>query len=318
MLRKKFMKSYIKNSSTWKLAILAVLAVTACKQARYEVLKPGSLKPNNFTGTASSAPTARVEVIDRGVSVTWIYAGGRVDIRPSVDSLDPDYIDKDKCENPGLIGTDYDLGNNTKPTVTRDSNCSSLGTIGQVFNTPGEYLISMTVKSKDNEQATASMTLRVVEKSIPSDQVEGGFTIHAKPILVALNQPVTFTGICELKGRLTLNWDYAEAGTGAGVVTQHTYTKPGQYLVNATCESDAGKKLRSSLTVVVMTNPPTSPNTSPLVPGNNPNLPLSPICDPTQGPCQSTGQIPDGSQKIPTNNGTTWFYDPKCHCYIGK
>ncbi|MEI6397345.1 MAG: PKD domain-containing protein [Pseudomonadota bacterium] len=312
------MKASLRSSTSWKIAILAVMAITACKQARYEVLKPGLIKPNNFTDANSAAPTARVEVIVRGVSVTWIYAGGRADIRPSTDSLDPDYIGKDKCENPGLIGADYDLGNSTKPTVTRDANCSNLATTGQVFNTPGDYLIKMTVKSKDNEQATASMTLRVVAKSIPADQVEGGFTIHAKPILVALNQPVTFTGICELKGHLTIDWDYADTAIGAGVVTLHTYTKLGQYLVNATCANDAGKKMLSSLTIVVMNNPPTSPNTNPLVPGNNPNLPASPLCDPTQGPCQSAGQIPDGSQQVPTDNGTIWFYDPKCHCYIGQ
>jgi hypothetical protein len=176
----------------------------------------------------------------------------------------------------------------------------------------------MTVKSKDNEQATASMTLRVVDKNIPADQVEGGFTIHAKPILVGLNQPVTFTGICELKGHLTIDWDYADTATGAGVVTQHTYTKPGQYLVNATCANDTGKKMLSSITVVVMNNPPVGPNTTPIVPANNPNIPASPICDPSQGPCQSAGQIPNGSQKVPTNTGTIWFYDPKCHCYVGK
>lgn len=310
------MKSNLGQTKSWKLALLAIITVTACKQAGYQVLNPGALQPNNFEAPKSSAPTARVEVIDRGVSVTWVYVGTQVDIRPTADTLDPDYVGKDKCENPGLIAADYDLGV-VKPSVKREK-CSTLAATNQVFATAGEFVIKMNVKSLDNEQSSASMTLRVIDKSVPRDQIEGGFTIHAKPILVGINQPITFSGICELKGRLTISWNYADTAIGAGAVTQHSYAAIGSYLVTAECASESGKKAVASMTVVVMTNPPVVPEVPLPVPGNNPNLPKAPVtpnCDPTQGPCQTAGQIPVGGKKVPDNTATVWYYDPFCTCY---
>ena len=310
------MKTKLWNNVGLRWAIVAALSITACKQAGYQVLKPGLLNPNSFDGAKTIPPTARVEVLDRGVSVTWTYVGNNIDVRPTADTLDPDYIGKDSCENPGIVAAEYDLGNNSKPIVTRE-NCSTLATTSQVFSTPGDYLVKMIVKSKDNEQASASMTLRVVDRTVPANQVEGGFTIHAKPLLVALNQPVVFTGICELKGKLSINWDYADGSNGAGAVTQHKYNREGQFLVNATCASDSGKKMNSSLTIVVINSAlPVMPVVPVPVPANNPNIPSIPGCDPSQGPCQNAGQTPNGSQEIPDATGPIWYYDPFCRCYV--
>lgn len=308
------MRQKLMTSTSWKWVAAVLLSAAACKQAGYQVLKPGLENPNSFDGFKTVPPTARVEVIDRGVSVTWIYAGSRVDIRPSADTLDADYVGKSTCDNPGIVMASYDLGNGAKPSVKRD-NCDTLATVGQTFTTPGDYVIKLQVTSQDNETANASMTLRVVDKSVPASQVEGGFTIHAKPLLANINAPVTFTGICELKGKLTINWDYGDQAAGAGAVTQHSYTKAGQYFVQATCSSDSGKKMTAALTVVVMNNPPAVPDVPVPVPGNNPNLPKNPGCDPTQGPCQNAGQVPNG-QQLPDKTGPVWYYDPFCRCYI--
>ena len=301
---------------TWRLLFSAAVILTACKQASYEVLKPGLLNQNNFDSTKNLAPTARLEVLDRGVSVTWTYVGNRLEIKPSADTIDPDYVGKDNCENPGIIAADYDLGNGTKPSLQR-TDCKSLASAGQVFNKSGTYLIKMTVKSKDNETANASMTLRVVDRNIPASQVEGGFTIHAKPILAEINQPITFSGVCELKGKLVIGWNYGNSASGAGAVTQHSYNQSGQYLVNATCSSDTGKKHDASLTVVIMGEAsPKIPDVAVPVPAQNPNLPQTPGCDPSQGPCQNAGQVPNGGQTLPNSSGPVWYYDPFCRCYI--
>jgi len=310
------MRYLFKSATTWKLALLTVLSATACKQAGYQVLKPGLLIPNSFDASKTMAPTARVEVIDRGVSVTWTYVGTRVDIRPTTDTLDPNYLGKSSCENPGIIAADYELGNSLKPSIKRKE-CSSLATTGQVFKTPGDYLIKMVVKSEDNETAISTMTLRVVDRSGPPSQVEGGFTIHARPLLVAINQPVNFTGICELKGKLTIDWDYADSANGSGAVTQHSYANAGQYLVSAICSSASGRKMNASLSVVVSeTTPPVLPEVGIPVPGTNPNLPQGINCDPSQGPCQNAGQSPNGGQTLPDETGPVWYYDPFCRCYV--
>lgn len=304
------MKDVFSNTHKLRWLIAFALAITACKQAGYQVLKPGIASQNNFDGAATIPPTARVEVMDRGVSVTWTYVGNHVDIRPSNDTLDPDYLGKEDCDHPGLIAAEYDLGNGVKPTINRE-NCSTLASSDQVFNSPGDYVITMVVKSKDNEQAKASMTLRVVDRSTPVSQVEGGFTIHGRPLLVGLNQPIIFTGICELKGKLIISWDYADGGNGVGSVTQHGYAHEGQYVVNATCSSQSGKKMQASLTVVVInSNLPAFPVTQPPKPEDNPNTPSTPSCDPSQGPCQNAGQTPQGNQQVPTTDEpTTYYYD---------
>jgi hypothetical protein len=181
---------FLTRTLNWKFLIAFFLMVSACKQAGYQVLKPGMINSNSFDASKAMAPTARVEVIDRGISVTWVYAGTRFDVRPTTDTLDPNYVGKSTCENPGIIAADYDLGISKKTSVKRTS-CSSLATTGHVFNTPGDYVIKMTVKSEDNEMAISTMTLRVVDKSITPSQVEGGFTIHAKPLLTGVNQAGT-------------------------------------------------------------------------------------------------------------------------------
>lgn len=310
------MKESLLNSVTWRWLFSAALILTACKQAGYEVLKPGLQNSNSFDSTKTLAPTARLEAVDRGVSVTWTYVGNRVEFQPSADTLDPDYVGKESCQNPGLIAADYDLGNGSKPSKQR-SDCASLATTGHVFTKAGNYVIKMTVKSKDNETATASMTLRVVDRSIAATQAEGGFTVHAKPILAEINQPITFSGICELKGKLTIGWNYGDNATGAGAVTQHAYGQTGQYLVTASCASDSGKKYDASLTVVIMgTTTPAIPSVAVPIPGQNPNLPRTTGCDPSQGPCQNAGQAPNGAQTIPNSSGPVWYYDPFCRCYI--
>lgn len=311
------MKKIIGNH-WFKGAILIALSLTACKQAGYQVLRPdGSVSPENFNGPTSIPPTARVEVLDKGVSVTWIYVGNKVEVRPTLDTLDADYLGKSTCQNPGIIQATYDLGNGSKPEVNR-TNCDSLSVKEATFTKAGDYLVQMQVKSQDNEVAWASMTLRVIDKNTPRDQIEGGFTIHAKPLLAGVNQNIAFTGICELKGKLTISWDFADGTKTAGAALPHAYAAVGQYRVTALCTNDAGRSLQASLTIVIVKDPvPTLPDVAVPVPGQNPNIPTNGACDPTQGPCQTgTTQAP-GGKPVPTTPTPTW-YDTDCTCYYDE
>ena len=306
-------------------AMITIASVTACKQAGYQVLRPGAgQSPEGFAESdgTSTPPSARVEIRDRGTLVTWTVVGNPVEVRPSKDTLDPDYIDKSKCDNPGIIQATYDLGNGSKPVVDR-SECETLATSNVIFNTPGDYLIQMQVKSLDSEVAWASATLRVVAKDTPKDQIEGGFNIYANPLIANINQEIDFTGICELKGKLNITWDFADSTTGAGATSKHAYITPGQYRVSALCTSDSGKALQASLTVVVMKEgAPKLPAPEIVVPAENPNVPTPPACDPTQGPCQSGAKTPQGTtpgqttqNPVPTPLPVIWYYDPYCRCY---
>jgi hypothetical protein len=302
-----------------KTVVASMLVFIACKQAGYQVLKPATepVQAEPFTSPATMSPTARVEVIDQGVSVTWTYVGNKIQVRPSADTLDPDHIAKSTCENPGIVSASYDLGDGSKPLMER-TDCSSLAVAEKTFAKAGTYFIQMQVKSADNELAWASMTLQVVAKGTARDQIEGGFTIHAKPLLANVGDNIQFTGVCELKGKINVSWDFVDSTKGDGLVVQHAYAKEGQYRVTAVCSSDAGKSIQASVTVVVIkSGAPKLPDVEVPVPSKNPNIPAptKPNCNPTQGPCQDTTQAPTQSSKLPTQKKTIWYYDPYCGCY---
>ena len=304
------------NLGIVRISLLALLTATACKQAGYQVLQPDSGGPQLFNGPSTIPPTARIETLDKGVSVTWTFVGNKVTVRPTADTLDADYLDKSTCENPGIIHAGYDLGNGQKLDKDR-TNCDSLAANEVSFSSPGDYLIQMEVKSQDNEVAWASMTLRVLDPKTPKDQIEGGFTIHAKPLLAQVNQSIQFTAICELKGSLTIEWDFADSTTVDGAVVQHSYTKAGQYRVNAICKNSAGKSLQASLTIVVIDSvAPKLPEVEIPVPSKNPNTPTKTGCDPTQGPCQTGAQMPTGGKTVPQSTAKVWVYVPSCACYV--
>jgi len=114
-----------------------------------------------------------------------------------------------------------------------------------------------------------------------------------------------------------VDWDYGNGSSGVGAVTQHAYTSAGQYVVNATCSSDQGRKMAASVSVVVIDSAaPVLPDVAVPVPGGNPNLPKGQNCDPSQGPCQNASQKPAGGQSLPDKSGPAWYYDPFCRCYI--
>ncbi len=302
-------------------AILLIVGLVSCKQADYEVLGPGSepvvgepFGPNSKT----IPPSARLEAVNKGVSVTWAFVGSKVSFRPSADSLDLDYIDKSTCPNPGLSKAEYEVTGSPKIAVER-TDCTKLDSQERTFDKPGEYPVTLKVTSADGETAFASMTLKILAVGTKREDIEGGFTVHAKPIFAKEAQNIQFTGICELKGRLTIAWDFGDSEKGSGLVSEHAYAKRGQYRVNATCTNETGKTLQASLTVVIIgTDVPKLPEVKVPVPSENPDTPppTKPNCDPTQGPCQDSTKGPVQNSKVPTPSKTIiWYYDPYCGCY---
>ncbi len=69
----------------------------------------------------------------------------------------------------------------------------------------------MQVTSQDGETAWATMTLRVVAKGTPRDQIEGGFTVHAKPMMANVGEVIQFTGICEFEGQVNGYMDFGNS-----------------------------------------------------------------------------------------------------------
>ena len=137
-------------------------------------------------------------------SVTIV--GEQVSIRPSYDTLDPDDIGKSDCANPGIVKADYGIEDGTSPSAERGESCDTLA-VPYTFAQVGEFEISMTVTSNEDEKAVASMILTVVDANAPETD-DGGFTITADPMVAGIGQIVTFIGDC----KTTKKVEWCESG----------------------------------------------------------------------------------------------------------
>jgi len=298
----------------------------SCRPASYEILRPKKGTADNGPPPSSSTvppvsqppvgpsnlpPTARVEVIWNGSPVTKVQVNQPVQVRPSYDTVDPDYIGKSNCANPGITRADYDIGHQATPTAQRTQGCEDLA-VPYTFTQPGDYQVSMVVTSQDNQQATASMTLHVVDANTPLTD-NGGFTITADPLLSSIGQPVTFIGYCQTSLPYTITWQFGDNSTGTGVTVVHNYAAAGQYRLDATCTEQSGRTWLANVTEVVLTQQvviPGSPTGHPIPPFGG--IPTTLPGDPTQQiPGQVPGQIP---VQIPGQIPATPIYQPTCGC----
>lgn len=239
----------------------------SCRPASYEIIKPKKSKsvdrqgdPTNLGPTdpgppaplaANVPPTARVEIIWDGQSVTKVRVNHPVTIRPTADTVDPDDIGKTQCANPGIVTADYTVESN-KPSASRPLGCESLG-VPYTFTKTGEYTVDMLVTSNENETAFASMTVLVLSETAPLNN-DGGFTIQAIPMLAKAGEEVGFYGFCQTKKAHTVSWTYGDNAAGVGAETKHAYASEGQYRVDATCtETDNnGRSWKAALTIVII------------------------------------------------------------------
>ncbi len=303
------------------LAILvAAGALTfSCRPASYELIKPKKKHNTSEKGDPNSVtppegetkgpdapppiegnvpPTARVEVILNNKSVTKVKVGQPVSIRPSYDTLDPDDIGKSDCANPGIVRADYGIEEGGSPNADRGDTCGTLA-VPYTFDQVGEFEVSMTVTSNENEKAVASMILTVVDANAPESD-DGGFTITADPMLAGIGQLVTFIGDCKTTKAFVITWDFGDGATGSGITVTHGYAEVGQKRVEATCTEEGGKARKAVVTIVVIDKPvtipgrPTTPSnpTDPTDPGTPPPTDPTDPGNPGQNPGQKPGQTP--------------------------
>ena len=249
---------------TLKATLIAAVVVVSCRPAVYEIVKPkkAPTDPQNFGPTDSveqAAPTAALEVIRNGLSVTKVRVNEPTTIQPTADTVDPDDVGQSACPNPGIVLAQYKIGEEASPQVDRGSKCDALS-VPYTFTKPGDYLITLTVKSNEGETAFASMTLHVIAANAPADE-DGGFLIKANPMIAGIGQEISFSGFCTTSKPHQITWTFGDGGQGEGATTKHGYAKVGPYRVDATCRETVanGKSWTAAVTVVVMEKPITPP-----------------------------------------------------------
>ena len=162
------------------LLIVSALAVFsslgACKQASYEINRPGEQpapapqpvappttedpkQPDPVT-PANQGPQAKVEVLLADKLVEKVATGSTVTIRPSKDTMDgEDSVNQDTCPNPGIVRVDFDFGDGKFTSVTRKG-CEALS-VTHTYSRAGSYVVTMIVYTGENEQVKASRNLTV-------------------------------------------------------------------------------------------------------------------------------------------------------------
>lgn len=320
-------------------ALAAMIAGSTGCAAKYHTIRKGqggesqdseAGHPGEDATSTNGNPSAQVEVVVGGSIVTKVKAGIEVIIRPSESTLDPDDKNKKDCRNPGIVKASYLPGNEGEQVSERSSDeCASLE-VTHTFKNPGQYEISMTVTSNENETAHSKMILEVVDSSAPDSELEGGFIVSADPLIATVDQPITFTGDCT--DAKSIVWNFMDQTTGAGAKTTKAYNSPGQYEVVASCETNTGDSRKGLVTVVVLPKTPSgdsstqtpntddgsgegsssNPNTpnSPSNPGNpgvgqpnNPNSPQDPVINNPSD--DDDGKGDDGSSNPTTPNNPT-------------
>ena len=316
------------NFKKRRLPLFATLMFGAmsCGPAGYEVLRPAkdgekAGNPNPIIQDSSDKdknvvasnlpPSAGIEVIYAGKSVTKIKVGTAVVVRPTKDTMDADDFGRSSCANPGIVQADYDLSNNAKPSAKRSQGCEELG-VPYTFTKVGVLKLNLVVLTNENEQATAAMTLIVYDGAEPSD---GGFRVNAHPMIGTTADDITFDGICDTKkGVKKITWNFGNSKTAEGARTTHRYTAEGQYVVNAKCETVDGKIWDGQVTIVIIPGTAGRPPVGPVPP--LPILPVGPGNPGQNGPGQLPGQTPPSLKTIP-NQGPVSSCQQQCNCECG-
>jgi len=306
----------VKPSKIMSIALLlmgSMVAQSSCRPASYEIIKPGKGKqvsedggPNSFSpeqkdpsDTAPGPvlenvpPTAKMEVIWNERSVVIVNVNSPVTIKPSYDTVDPDDVGISQCINPGIVKAEYQLDFQISLKAERINGCETLS-VPHVFTRTGKYEISMIVTSNENETATASMTITVVDEHSSMTVEDGGFTISADPMVAGKDQSVNFTGSCGLRKTHAINWNFGDGASASGSVVKHSFSTEGQYIVEGTCIDIDGKSIKSEITIVVLgqfINVPGRPigDQTIIIPGG-PSNPSNPGQKPGQQPIQKPGQ----------------------------
>jgi large repetitive protein len=108
----------------------------------------------------------------------------------------------------------------------------------------GSYALTLTVH--DNLGATGTATWAVLVNPSPSTAASDSASV------VDVNHSLAFSSVSSGgTGIGVTNWNFGDGTTGSGGSTEHTWSKPGTYLVNVTYHDSLGIASSASLSVVV-------------------------------------------------------------------
>ena len=109
--------------------------------------------------------------------------------------------------------------------------------VGHAYSMPGSYAVVLTVTDDEGEQASLTFTLEVLPNAAPVA------CFSWFPLSPHADAYVTFDGRCSADSNgyvASWTWDFGDAGTGSGSVTNHYYRFAGLYRVTLTVRDEFG------------------------------------------------------------------------------
>jgi PKD repeat protein len=116
-----------------------------------------------------------------------------------------------------------------------DGTTSTEPVVRHVFDKPGEYSVTLTVKDSSG---------MICDTGVATTRVQPGFppiVVCGEDKQVCLGETVAFDGSgTQVFAPSTYTWDFGDGSTGEGVKGTHTYEKPGVYRVILTVDDGKG------------------------------------------------------------------------------
>ena len=251
------------------IALASLITLGGCRAAGYEIIDPvkDRQRPAAPDATASLLPSARLEVTQAGKLIGVVRTNQGLVFRPSADTVDPDYVGKSPCANPGITNAEYQISiDGQRVASARQRGCEPLE-VPYSFVKIGAQVVSLKVISADGETATASQTVRVVDNdpccAVPAPAV----LVTAAPLVAYPGELVKTQAKCLATEAGTISWKFGDGATAMGGTSSHSFDKTGQYVITATCTLGNGKKAEATVTVSVI------PSGRPRPPVGTPTLP---------------------------------------------
>lgn len=239
---------------------IAVMTICGCRAAGYEIIDPVASKPTPELAVRSLPPSARLEIVQGGSLIGVVRTGQGLTFRPSSDTVDPDYVGKSPCSNPGISAAKYDISIDGKSVASaREKGCEPLE-IAYAFQQIGAQNVTLKVTSADGETATASQVIRVINSDPCCSVPEPAIYVTAAPLVAYPSEEIQVQARCIATEAGTITWKFGDGANSVGGNSKHSFSKTGQYVITATCTLGNGKTAQGTVTVSVIPNGRTRPS----------------------------------------------------------
>jgi len=133
---------------------------------------------------------------------------------------------------------------------------SSLMNPSHIFNTPGDYTVTLSVTDNDALTGVTS-TIINIENQIPVASASASSLSGIAPLLIDFSSAGSFDP--DTAHTLRYAWDFGDGNNTSSINPSHQYMSAGNYTVTLTVSDDLGASATDSLHLTINVNPDTAP-----------------------------------------------------------